>query len=153
MLILVTEDELRTDEAVAAVESPAAGAVNVFLGVVRDHNLGRAVDHLVYDAYPSMAEKVMREIAEEAMERFDLIDCAVLHRTGRLEIGETSLLIAVSSGHRAASFDGGHWLVNEIKKRVPVWKKEVWEDGEAWIEGPESLGMQQAPAGMRGTNA
>lgn len=150
MLIRVTEDELRPDEAVAAVESPAAGAVNVFLGVVRDNNLGRRVDHLVYDAYPSMAEKVMRELAEEAKSRFDLIDCAVLHRTGRLEIGETSLLIAVSSGHRAASFEGGHWLVNEIKKRVPVWKKEVWEDGEEWIEGPESLGLQQAPAGMRG---
>lgn len=153
MLIRVTGDELRTEEAVAAVESPAAGAVNVFLGVVRDNNLGRRVDHLVYDAYPSMAEKVMREIAEEAKARFDLLDCAVLHRTGRLEIGETSLLIAVSSGHRAASFEGGHWLVNEIKKRVPVWKKEVWEDGEEWIEGPESLGARQAPARMRGAGA
>jgi len=149
MLIRVTGDELRTEDAVAAVESPAAGAVNVFLGVVRDNNLGRKVDHLVYDAYPSMAEKVMREIAEEAKERFDLLECAVLHRTGRLQIGETSLLIAVSSGHRAASFEGGHWLVNEIKKRAPVWKKEVWEDGEEWIEGSESLGVQQAPAGMR----
>jgi len=150
VLIRVTEGELRADEAVAAVESPAAGAVNVFLGVVRDNSLGRKVDHLVYDAYPSMAEKVMREIAEQAKSRFDLLDCAVLHRTGRLEIGETSLLIAVSSGHREASFEGGHWLVNEIKKRVPVWKKEVWEDGEEWIEGPESMGLQQAPAGMRG---
>ena len=76
--------------------------------------------------------------------------CAVLHRTGRLEIGETSLLIAISSAHRASAFDGGRWLVDTIKKKVPVWKKEVWEDGEAWIEGPESLGMQQAPAGLTG---
>ena len=144
MLIRVTEQVLDTNEAVAAVGSPAAGAVNVFLGVVRDNNLGRRVAHLVYDAYPSMAEKVMRELAEEAKAQFGLIDCAVLHRTGRLEIGETSLLIAVSCGHRAESFEGGHWLVNEIKKRVPVWKKEVWEDGEEWIEGPESLGKQQA---------
>lgn len=149
MLIRVTGEVLRTDDAVAAVASPGAGAVNVFLGVVRDNNLGRTVRYLEYDAYPAMAEKVMREIAQEAVERFELEDCAVLHRTGRLEIGETSLLIAVSSGHRAASFEGGHWLVDEIKKRVPVWKKEVWEDGEAWIEGPESLGMQQAPASMR----
>ena len=89
-----------------------------------------------------MAEKVMREIAEESVVRFGFEDVAVLHRTGRLEIGETSLLIAVSSGHRAESFEGGHWLVNEIKKRVPVWKKEVWADGESWVEGPESLGMQ-----------
>ena len=149
MLIRVTDAVLDTAEAVRAVESPAAGAINVFLGVVRDNNLGRRVGHLEYEAYPSMAERVMREIAEEAKERFGLVDCAVLHRTGRLEIGETSLLITVSCGHRAASFEGGHWLVNEIKKRVPVWKKEVWEDGEEWIEGPESLGAQQAPAGMR----
>ncbi|MGE5594613.1 MAG: molybdenum cofactor biosynthesis protein MoaE [Hyphomicrobiales bacterium] len=149
MLIRVTDEELRTEEAVAAVASPEAGAINVFLGVVRNNNLGRAVSHLEYEAYPSMAEKVMREIAEEAKERFGLLDCAVLHRTGRLAIGETSLLITVSSGHRAESFEGGHWLVNEVKKRVPVWKKEVWEDGEEWIEGPESLGLQQAPAGIR----
>ncbi|HQW50855.1 MAG TPA: molybdenum cofactor biosynthesis protein MoaE [Tepidiformaceae bacterium] len=149
MLIRVTPEVLATAEAVAAVGSPRAGAINVFLGVVRDNNLGRQVQYLEYDAYPSMAEKVMGELAEEAKARFGLEDCAVLHRTGRLEIGEASLLIAVSCGHRAASFEAGHWLVNEIKKKVPVWKKEVWENGEAWVEGPESLGMQQAPASMR----
>jgi len=142
VLIRVTSDPLDTDEAVQHVASPDAGAINVFLGVVRNNSLDRVVDYLVYDAYPRMAEKVMREIADEARERFGLIDCAVLHRTGRLEIGEASLLIAVSSGHRAESFEGGHWLVNEVKKRVPVWKKEVWADGEEWIEGPESLGLQ-----------
>lgn len=149
MLIRVTGDVLDTAEAVAAVATPAAGAINVFLGVVRDSNLGRSVQYLEYDAYPAMAEKVMRQLAEEARKRFGLLDCAVLHRTGRLEIGEASLLIVVSSAHRAASFEGGEWLVDEIKKKVPVWKKEVWEDGEAWIEGPESLGLQQAPASMR----
>ena len=149
MLIRVTGDELHVAEAVAAVAAPGAGAINVFLGVVRDNNQGRHVHYLEYDAYPAMAEKVMREVAQEALERFGLEDCAVLHRTGRLEIGETSLLIAVSCGHRAESFAAGHWLVDEIKKRVPVWKKEVWDDGETWIEGPESLGMQQAPASMR----
>jgi len=149
VLIRVTPDVLHSEEAIEAVESPAAGAINVFLGVVRDNNLGRSVGYLEYDAYPEMAERVMRELAEEAKAKFELEDCAVLHRTGRLEIGETSLLVAVASGHRAESFEAGHWLVNEIKKRVPVWKKEVWEDGEEWIEGPESLGVQQAPAGMR----
>jgi molybdopterin synthase catalytic subunit len=149
MLIRVTSDELRTDEAVRAVASPEAGAINVFLGVVRNNNIGRSVRYLEYDAYPSMAERVMAELAGQAKERFGLIDVAVLHRTGRLEIGETSLLIAVSCGHRAESFEAGHWLVDEIKKRVPVWKKEVWDNGEAWVEGPESLGLQQAPASMR----
>jgi molybdopterin synthase catalytic subunit len=149
MLIRVTESVLDPAEAIAAVASPAAGAINVFLGVVRDNNLGRQVEYLDYEAYPSMAEKVMAEIATEAMARFGLEDVAVLHRTGRLEIGEASLLIVVSCGHRAASFEGGHWLVDEVKKRVPVWKKEVWEGGESWIEGPESLGLQQAPANLR----
>jgi molybdopterin synthase catalytic subunit len=148
MLVRVTDQPLDPAEAIAAVANPAAGAVNVFLGVVRDNNLGRRVGHLVYEAYPGMAEKVMHELGAEAAERFGLTGVAILHRTGRLEIGETSLLIAISCGHRAASFDGGHWLVNEVKKRVPVWKKEVWEDGEEWIEGPESLGKLKAPAAI-----
>jgi len=151
MLIRVTPERLDPEEAIAAVRRDESGAVDLFLGVVRNTNKGRAVDHLVYDAYPSMAEKTMRELAEEAIERFELTDSAVFHRTGRLEIGETSLLVAVSAGHRAATFEAGHWLVNEIKRRVPVWKKEVWTDGEEWIEGPESLGMERAPATMRGS--
>lgn len=151
MLIRVTPERLDPQAAIEAVRRDEAGAVDVFLGVVRNTNKGRAVGHLVYDAYPSMAEKTMRELAGEAVERFDLADAAVLHRTGRLEIGETSLLVAVSAGHRAATFEAGHWLVDEIKRRVPVWKKEVWADGEEWIEGPESLGMERAPATMRGS--
>lgn len=146
MLIRVTDLPLDASEAVSAVERPDAGAVNVFYGNVRDNNLGRGVGYLEYDAYPSMAEKTMAEIGQEAIDRFGLLDIAILHRTGRLEIGETSLIVAVASGHRKESFEGGHWLVNEIKKRVPVWKKEVWDNGEQWIEGPESLGMQQAEA-------
>jgi molybdopterin synthase catalytic subunit len=149
MLIRVTEAELQPAEAIAAVATPAAGAIQLFLGVVRESNLDRNVGYLVYEAYPTMAEKVMREIASEACQRFGLADCAVLHRTGRLEIGETSLLIAISSAHRAAAFDGGRWIVDAVKKRVPVWKKEIWDDGEAWIEGPESMGIEQAPAALR----
>jgi molybdopterin synthase catalytic subunit len=146
MLVRVTEDVLLAQEAVEAVASPAAGAIDVFLGVVRDNNLGRDVQYLEYEAYPARAEREMRAIGEEASSRFSLEAYAVLHRTGRLEIGETSLLVVVSSAHRAASFEACHWMVDEIKKRVPVWKKEVWTDGEAWVEGPESLGKQKAPA-------
>jgi len=149
MLVRVTADPLDPAEAIAAVASPAAGAIDVFLGVVRDNNLGRKVDHLVYEAYPEMAEKVMRDLGDAAKARFGLQEAALLHRTGRLEIGETSLLIAISSGHRAESFEGGRWLVDEVKKLVPVWKKEVWEDGEEWVEGPESLGARKAPAPAR----
>lgn len=150
MLIRVTPERLDPAAAIEAVRRDEAGAIDLFLGVVRNENRGRAVDHLVYDAYPTMAEKTMRELAEEAVGRFGLGDAAVLHRTGRLEIGETSLLVAVSAAHREATFEAGRWLVHEIKRRVPVWKKEVWADGEEWIEGPESLGMERAPAAMRG---
>lgn len=150
MLIRVTPERLDPEAAIEAVRRDEAGAVDLFLGVVRNENRGRAVDHLVYDAYPTMAEKTMRELAEEAAGRFGLSGVAVLHRTGRLAIGETSLLVAVSAGHREAAFEAGRWLVNEIKRRVPVWKKEVWADGEEWIEGPESLGMERASASPRG---
>lgn len=150
MLIRVTPERLDPEAAIQAVRRDEAGAVDLFLGVVRNENRGRAVDHLVYDAYPTMAEKTMRELAEEAAGRFGLSGVAVLHRTGRLAIGETSLLVAVSAGHREAAFEAGRWLVNEIKRRVPVWKKEVWADGEEWIEGPESLGMERASASPRG---
>jgi molybdopterin synthase catalytic subunit len=149
MLIRVTEDPVSAGEASGAVERPEAGAVCVFLGNVRNSNHGREVDYLVYDAYPSMAERVLRSLAEEAVARFRLEDVAILHRTGRLEIGETSLVVAVSSGHRREAFEAGHWFVDELKRKVPIWKKEVWADGEEWIEGPEALGLGQAPASMR----
>ncbi len=119
-------DEVRRDE---------SGAVTVFLGVVRNNNLGRRVLYLEYDAYPEMATRVMRRIAEEALERWPLTDVAMQHRTGRLEIGETSLLIAVSSPHRKEAFETCHHLVDRFKETVPIWKKEVWEGGEVWIEG------------------
>ena len=151
MLIRVTPERLDPEAAIEAVRRDEAGAVDLFLGVVRNENRGRAVGHLVYDAYPTMAEKTMRELAEAAAERFGLSGVAVLHRTGRLAIGETSLLVAVSAAHREATFEAGRWLVNEVKRRVPVWKKEVWADGEEWIEGPESLGMERASAPPRGS--
>jgi molybdopterin synthase catalytic subunit len=143
MLSRVQSEPLSTDEAIAAVADPAAGAIDVFLGVVRNNNKGRDVAYLEYDAYAPMAEKLMAELGQEAIEQFGLQKVALFHRTGRMEIGETSLLIALSAGHRAETFAAGKWLVDEVKKRVPVWKKEVWTDGEEWIEGPESLGMQQ----------
>jgi len=119
-------DHVRKDE---------SGAVALFSGVVRNENLGRRVLYLEYDAYPEMAESVMRGIAEEVMGRWPITDVAIQHRTGRLEIGETSLLVAVSAPHRKEAFEACHALVDRFKEVVPVWKKEVWEGGEEWIEG------------------
>jgi len=134
-LFEVTAEPLDPQRLVDHVRKDESGAVAVFLGVVRNNNLGRRVLYLEYDAYPEMATRVMRQIAAEATERWPLSDVAMQHRTGRLEIGETSLLIAVSSPHRREAFEACHHLVDRFKEVVPIWKKEVWEDGEVWIEG------------------
>jgi molybdopterin synthase catalytic subunit len=131
----ITREPLDPAPLVAAVRRAESGAVALFYGVVRNENLGRAVLYLEYDAYPEMAVKKMREVADEVRARYPITDIGVLHRIGRLEIGETSLLVAVSSGHRKEAFEACHYAVDRIKQVVPIWKKEVWEDGSAWIEG------------------
>jgi molybdopterin synthase catalytic subunit len=131
----ITREPLDPAPLVAAVRRDESGAVALFYGVVRNENLGRAVLYLEYDAYPKMAVKKMREVADEVLARYLITDIGILHRIGRLEIGETSLLVAVSSGHRKEAFEACHYAVDRIKQIVPIWKKEVWEDGSAWIEG------------------
>ena len=135
MLFEVTEKPLDPEKLASHVRKGEAGAVVLFYGVVRDNSMGRRVDHLEYDAYPEMAEKVMRDLADEIMARFPVTDIAIQHRTGRLEIGEASLLVAISSPHRKEGFEAAAALVDRFKEVVPVWKKEVWEGGEEWIEG------------------
>jgi molybdopterin synthase catalytic subunit len=134
-MFAVTTDPLDPQALVNAVQSDEDGAVCLFYGVVRNNNLGRRVLYLEYDAYAPMALKVMREIAEDVKRRFPVSAAGALHRTGRLEIGETSLLVAVASPHRAEAFAACHYMVDRIKELVPVWKKEVFEGGEEWIEG------------------
>ncbi len=126
------------DEAalVEAVRTPVAGAIATFAGAVRDNNKGRAVLYLEYEAYDPMAHKVLERIAKEARERFEIEDIAIAHRTGRMEISEDSVFIAVSSVHRPAAFDACRYAIDEIKREVPIWKKEYFEGGEVWIEGP-----------------
>ena len=135
MLFEVTAEPLDPQRVAEHVRRDEAGAVALFYGVVRNENMGRKVLYLEYDAYPEMATRQMRAIAEEAMDRWPITDVAIQHRTGRLEIGETSLLVAVSSPHRKEAFEACHALVDRFKEVVPIWKKEVWEGGEEWIEG------------------
>ena len=135
MLIEITTGSLSPEPFLQHVRRDESGAVALFLGVVRDNSHGRRVLYLEYDAYPEMAERKLREVAEEARARWPITDVAIAHRTGRLEIGETSLLVAVASPHRHDAFAACHHIVNRIKEVVPIWKKEVWEGGEAWIEG------------------
>lgn len=120
----------------ARVGSREDGAVLLFLGVVRNHAEGRAVDGMRYDAYEAMARSVLAEIAREASERHGTDRLAVVHRVGELELGETSVAIAVSTPHRAEAYAANREIIEEIKKRLPVWKKEHYVDGaSSWVEG------------------
>lgn len=134
VLIEVTERPLEPDSLVRFVEGPGMGAVVTFSGNVRDHSRGRRVEYLEYDAYRPMAERQMREIAEEAVRRWKC-RIAIQHRVGRLEIGEASVLIAAACAHRGDAFDACRFAIDTLKVQVPIWKREVWEGGEAWIEG------------------
>ena len=119
---------------VAAVEDPGAGAVVLFSGVVRDQTGGRRVKFLEYEAHAPMAVAKMREIAVAARQRYPGIRrLAIVHRVGRLEIGESSVLIAVSTAHRGEGFDACRFAIDTLKETVPIWKKEYFEDGEVWV--------------------
>jgi molybdopterin synthase catalytic subunit/molybdopterin converting factor small subunit len=118
---------------VAEVEDERAGAIATFQGTVRRQSRGRQVIALEYEAYAGMAEKVMAEIAEAAMERHDLCQVAIAHRAGRCEVGEVSVAIAVSAAHRHPALTACREIIDELKGRVPLWKKELYEGGEEWI--------------------
>ena len=118
---------------VAEVEDERAGAVATFIGTVRRHSRGRTVLHLEYEAYGGMAEKVMAEIAEQVRARHELCAVAMTHRTGRVEIGEASVAVAVSARHRRDALAACTEAIDELKATVPLWKKEVYEGGEEWI--------------------
>jgi molybdopterin synthase catalytic subunit len=121
-------------EALQAV-SHADGALCLFLGVVRNQNGGRSVTHLEYEAYESMALTVMEEIDAEARRRWPVTDLRLVHRLGRLEIGEASVAVAAAAPHRAEAFAACRFAIDTLKTRAPIWKKEFYADGAVWIEG------------------
>jgi molybdopterin synthase catalytic subunit len=132
----VTRDVIEPQGILGLVGSPADGAAILFLGTVREQNDGREVSGMRYDAFAEMAEPVLQEIAAEAAVRAGSDRIAVVHRVGELTIGEVSVAIAVSSPHRAESFDAARYVIEQIKQRLPVWKHEHYSDGNAqWLEG------------------
>ncbi len=132
----VGEDVIDPAAVLARVGADEDGAALLFVGVVRDHADGRAVSGMRYDSYVEMAEGVLADIARETAERLGTGRVAVEHRTGELTIGDVSVAIAVSSPHRAESYEASRYLIEEIKKRLPVWKKEHYADGgDGWVEG------------------
>jgi molybdopterin synthase catalytic subunit len=132
----ITDRSIDAGALLAASSSARDGAAILFVGTVRNCNDGREVEHLEYSAFAPMAERVMREIAEEAAERWETGDIAVVHRVGRLELGEASVAIAVASPHRDAAYQASRYIIEELKQRVPVWKKEGYVNGETeWLPG------------------
>ena len=133
-LCRVTADALDVAALLADTGAPEDGAVLLFLGIVRNHNEGRTVDHLDYHAYAPMAEATLREIVAEAQQRWEIGDVAVAHRTGTLAVGEASVAIAVAAPHRAAAYDASRYIIEELKQRVPIWKKEGYRNGDReWL--------------------
>lgn len=120
----------------AAAAHPACGAVNLFLGTTRDHHQGRRVLRLEYEAYDRMALAALETLEREARERFQLAHCAIVHRLGEVPVTEASVAVVTSSAHRAAAFDAARWVMDELKRSVPIWKKEHFEGGDtAWVAG------------------
>jgi molybdopterin synthase catalytic subunit len=129
----VTKGPIDLQELVRYVTDPEAGAIATFIGTTRNNNDGRTVIALDYDGYVAMAEKELARIGEDAKKRWQICRMAIVHRLGPVQITEASVVIAVSSGHRDAAFAACRFAIEEIKRTVPIWKKEVFEGGEVWI--------------------
>ncbi|MBL7063062.1 MAG: molybdenum cofactor biosynthesis protein MoaE [Anaerolineae bacterium] len=129
----ITTEEVSVDEVVGRLADPGVGAVVTFVGVVRGETDGREVRCLEYEAYPEMAEEMLRQIGDEIHARWKTIrEVAIVHRVGRLQVGETAVVIALSAAHRHDVFDAVHYGIDRLKEIVPLWKKEVWTDGAEW---------------------
>ena len=131
----IVEEKISLPSVLKSVEDEKAGCVVTFIGCVRDQTAGRRVQALEYEAYKEMAERKLSEIGAEIAQRWRLGNVAIVHRTGHLEIGETSVVIAVAAPHRAEAFDACRYAIDRIKEIVPIWKKEIYEDEENWVGG------------------
>jgi molybdopterin synthase catalytic subunit len=134
-VLKVTCDVLSIDEAYAAVRRPDCGAVALFVGTVRDHHEGKAVRSLSYTAFKEMAEKEFAKIAADAKAKWAVGEIYLAHRTGPLAIGDASVVIAVSSAHRAEAFEACRYAIETLKKTAPIWKEEFYDQGKAWVSG------------------
>jgi molybdopterin synthase catalytic subunit len=142
MKVEITDSAIVPEPIVAAIKAGGDGAVCVFDGIVRDNTRGRRALYLDYEAYREMALDQMRGLATEAVARFGVREVALVHRLGRLMVGETSVLVVVASAHRGAAFEACRWLIDTLKKTVPIWKKETFVDGAVWADGepfPEEI--------------
>src|SRR5437016_3933170 len=141
----IVREKISVQEIADSIKHPQDGAAAVFEGIVRNHTRGRRTFYLYYEVYEFMALNEMEKLAQAALANFKVRDVRIVHRLGRLEIGETSVLVAVSSAHRGPAFEACRWLIDTLKKTVPIWKKEHFEDGAVWADGepfPEEIRPQ-----------
>ncbi len=131
--IQLLNEALSTDSCLKFIQSDQSGGSCIFIGTVRDNTKGRNVVHLEFEAYAPMAISEMRKIAENALKKWDIEKVAIHHRTGLLKIGEIPVIIAVSAPHRKAAFEACQYCIDTLKETVPIWKKEIFEDGEVWV--------------------
>ncbi len=153
--VRLVRESIDTEAVVRRLQQPADGGVVIFKGVVRDNTRGRRTLYLDYEAYEAMALQQMESLALEARERFAVRGASIVHRLGRLEIGETSVLIVVAAAHRGAAFDACRWMIDTLKKTVPIWKKEYFGDGAVWADGeafPEEIRHPKGTAGEAGAS-
>lgn len=145
-VIKLVREPIEPHALVAHLRASADGAIVMFDGFVRDHSKNRRTQYLEYEAYESMALSKMQEIAAHLHENFAIHGIAMVHRLGRLEIGETSILIVVSAAHRAAAFEACRYAIDTLKRTVPIWKKEYFEDGSVWADGELPPGPSATPS-------
>jgi molybdopterin synthase catalytic subunit len=145
-MVELTQTPIDTTALLARVGSTAAGAVVLFVGTTREFTAGRRTASLDYECFPEMARQKLAELEAEARERWPLVECAIVHRLGHVELGEASVAIAVSSAHRDAAFAAGKWLIDTLKVVVPIWKKENWADGTTeWVHPGFTPGREPEP--------
>ena len=142
----LTEKPIELNELLSHVGDPAAGALATFIGTTRDNNEGRSIISLDYEAYPGMAEQEMAKLGDEAAEKWEITRTAIVHRIGNVPIGEASVVIAVSAPHRDDAFKACRYAIDELKKRVPIWKKEIYQGGEIWIGTQSGERFTEPPA-------
>jgi molybdopterin synthase catalytic subunit len=148
-MIEIIDRMIDASAVIAHVQSPTAGAIVLFLGTTREITNDRQTVSLDYECYPEMAKRKLAELEAQARKRWPILDCAIVHRVGRVEIGEASVAIAVSSAHRQPAFEAGQWLIDTLKEVVPIWKCEHWADGTTeWVHpgaAPSETHVQRSP--------
>ncbi len=145
-MIEITHSAIDTNKVLESVNSTSAGAAVLFVGTTRQMTRGRETLKLDYECYEEMALKKMEQLRDRALEKWPIEKCSIVHRVGTVELGEASIAVAVSTPHRVASFEAAQWLVDILKKEVPIWKREYWADGsEEWVHPDEAV-MKNPPA-------